>query len=135
MAADLRICDIFNRFYSELCQKSKLPDSGKCSFDAVNQNYFLRAMKNYKRIYSFFVCVCVTFATVLGKIYELLGVLAEVHPSEMVNNSDKLYKAYLGELKEQVCFTHNLVLTCKRRRQNYDLLCVEPTVWAAEKTI
>lgn len=22
----------------------------------------------------------------------------------MVNNSDKLYKAYLGELKEQVCF-------------------------------
>lgn len=41
--------------------------------------------------------------TVLGKIYELLGVLAEVHPSDMVNNSDKLYKAYLGELKEQVC--------------------------------
>lgn len=39
---------------------------------------------------------------VLGKIYELLGVLAEVHPSDMVNNSDKLYKAYLGELKEQV---------------------------------
>uniref|UniRef100_UPI0037E8F3E7 DNA-dependent protein kinase catalytic subunit n=1 Tax=Semicossyphus pulcher TaxID=241346 RepID=UPI0037E8F3E7 len=66
VAADLRICDIFNRFYSELCQKSKLPDS------------------------------------VLGKIYELLGVLAEVHPSEMVNNSDKLYKAYLGELKEQM---------------------------------
>ena len=44
-----------------------------------------------------------TLAIVLGKIYELLGVLAEVHPSEMVNNSDKLYKAYLGELKEQVC--------------------------------
>lgn len=42
------------------------------------------------------------FVTVLGKIYELLGVLAEVHPSDMVNNSDKLYKAYLGELKEQV---------------------------------
>lgn len=40
--------------------------------------------------------------TVLGNIYELLGVLAEVHPSEMVNNSDKLYKAYLGELKVQV---------------------------------
>ncbi|XP_044032842.1 DNA-dependent protein kinase catalytic subunit isoform X2 [Siniperca chuatsi] len=66
VAADLRICEIFNRYYSELCQKSKLPDS------------------------------------VLGKIYELLGVLAEVHPSEMVNNSDKLYKAYLGELKEQM---------------------------------
>ncbi|XP_029313652.1 DNA-dependent protein kinase catalytic subunit [Cottoperca gobio] len=66
VVADLRICDIFNRYYSELCQKSKLPDS------------------------------------VLGKIYELLGVLAEVHPSEMVNNSDKLYKAYLGELKEQM---------------------------------
>ncbi|KAM7370115.1 hypothetical protein PAMP_011395 [Pampus punctatissimus] len=66
VAADLRISDIFNKFYSELCQKSKLPDS------------------------------------VLGKIYELLGVLAMVHPSEMVNNSDKLYKAYLGELKEQM---------------------------------
>uniref|UniRef100_A0A665X102 DNA-dependent protein kinase catalytic subunit n=1 Tax=Echeneis naucrates TaxID=173247 RepID=A0A665X102_ECHNA len=60
------IGDIFNRFYSELCQKNKLPDS------------------------------------VLGKIYELLGLLAEVHPSEMVNNSDKLYKALLGELKEQM---------------------------------
>ncbi|CAK6951979.1 LOW QUALITY PROTEIN: DNA-dependent protein kinase catalytic subunit [Scomber scombrus] len=66
VVADFKICDIFNRFYGELCQKSKLPDS------------------------------------VLGKIYELLGVLAEVHPSEMVNNSDKLYKAYLGELKEQM---------------------------------
>uniref|UniRef100_A0A3Q4AQN1 DNA-dependent protein kinase catalytic subunit n=1 Tax=Mola mola TaxID=94237 RepID=A0A3Q4AQN1_MOLML len=66
VAADLRICEIFNRFYSELCQKSKLPDS------------------------------------VLGKMYELLGILAEVHPSDMVNNSDKLYKAYLGELKEQM---------------------------------
>ncbi|XP_069369172.1 DNA-dependent protein kinase catalytic subunit isoform X2 [Paralichthys olivaceus] len=66
VAANFKICEMFNRFYSELCQKSKLPDS------------------------------------VLGKIYELLGVLAEVHPSEMVNNSDKLYKAYLGELKEQM---------------------------------
>uniref|UniRef100_A0A8C9Y6S2 DNA-dependent protein kinase catalytic subunit n=1 Tax=Sander lucioperca TaxID=283035 RepID=A0A8C9Y6S2_SANLU len=66
VAADLQICEIFNRYYSELCQKSRLPDS------------------------------------VLGKIYELLGVLAEVHPSEMVSNSDKLYKAYLGELKEQM---------------------------------
>lgn len=44
-----------------------------------------------------------SFSTVLGKVYELLGVLAEVHPSDMVNNSDKLYKAYLGALKEQVC--------------------------------
>ncbi|KAG7275798.1 hypothetical protein CRUP_038278, partial [Coryphaenoides rupestris] len=39
---------------------------------------------------------------VLGKIYELLGVLGEVHPSEMVSNSEKLYKAYLGELKQQM---------------------------------
>lgn len=38
----------------------------------------------------------------LGNIYELLGVLGEVQPSEMVNHSDKLYKAYLGELKGQV---------------------------------
>lgn len=44
----------------------------------------------------------ITVAAVLGKIYELLGVLGEVHPSEMVSNSEKLYKAYLGELKEQV---------------------------------
>lgn len=66
VVAEFRVPDIFNRFYSELCQKNKLPDS------------------------------------VLGKIYELLGVLAEVHPSEMINNSDKLYKAYLGELKEQM---------------------------------
>ncbi|XP_028288750.1 DNA-dependent protein kinase catalytic subunit isoform X2 [Parambassis ranga] len=66
VAAEFKINEIFNKFYSELCQKSKLPDS------------------------------------VLGKIYELLGVLAEVHPSEMVNNSEKLYKAYLGELKEQM---------------------------------
>uniref|UniRef100_A0A3Q1J9C8 DNA-dependent protein kinase catalytic subunit n=1 Tax=Anabas testudineus TaxID=64144 RepID=A0A3Q1J9C8_ANATE len=66
VAADFKINEIFNRYYSELCQKSRLPDS------------------------------------VLGKIYELLGVLAEVHPSEMVSNSDKLYKAYLGELKEQM---------------------------------
>lgn len=66
VVAEFKVPEIFNRFYSELCQKNKLPDS------------------------------------VLGKIYELLGVLAEVHPSEMINNSDKLYKAYLGELKEQM---------------------------------
>ncbi|XP_056289749.1 DNA-dependent protein kinase catalytic subunit-like [Pseudoliparis swirei] len=66
VVAELRVCDIFNRFYGELCQRSKLPDS------------------------------------VLGKIYELLGVLAEVHPSEMDKNSDKLFKAYLAELKEQM---------------------------------
>lgn len=56
-------------------------------------------------IYIFFTIrthTLLVFVTVLGKIYELLGVLAEVHPSDMVNNSDKLYKAYLGELKEQV---------------------------------
>ncbi|XP_068160133.1 DNA-dependent protein kinase catalytic subunit [Antennarius striatus] len=66
VAADLRISEIFNRYYGELYQRSKLPDS------------------------------------VLGKIYEILGVLAEVHPSEMVSNCDKLYKAYLGELKGQM---------------------------------
>uniref|UniRef100_A0A8B9LWJ5 DNA-dependent protein kinase catalytic subunit n=1 Tax=Astyanax mexicanus TaxID=7994 RepID=A0A8B9LWJ5_ASTMX len=61
-----KIGDMFNKFYGELSQKNKIPD------------------------------------TVLGNIYELLGVLGEVHPSEMVNNSDKLYKAYLGELKGQM---------------------------------
>uniref|UniRef100_A0A9J8AJD6 DNA-dependent protein kinase catalytic subunit n=1 Tax=Cyprinus carpio carpio TaxID=630221 RepID=A0A9J8AJD6_CYPCA len=66
---DLRVGDMFNKFYGELSQKSKIPD------------------------------------TVLGCIYELLGVLGEVHPSEMVNNSDKLYKAYLGELKGQMTST------------------------------
>ena len=64
------------------------------------------------------------FATVLGKIYELLGVLAEVHPSEMVNNSDKLYKAYLGELKEQVCFTHDLMLTQENKENKIVIFCV-----------
>ncbi|XP_031440254.1 DNA-dependent protein kinase catalytic subunit [Clupea harengus] len=63
---DLQVGDMFNKFYGELCQKNKIPD------------------------------------TVLGNIYELLGVLAEVHPSEMVANSEKLYRAYLGELKGQM---------------------------------
>ncbi|OXB55687.1 hypothetical protein ASZ78_003819 [Callipepla squamata] len=40
--------------------------------------------------------------TVLEKIYELLGVLGEVHPTDMINNSEKLFRAYLGELKTQV---------------------------------
>ncbi|XP_044937720.1 DNA-dependent protein kinase catalytic subunit isoform X2 [Mustela putorius furo] len=40
--------------------------------------------------------------TVLEKIYELLGVLGEVHPSEMINNSEKLFRAFLGELKIQM---------------------------------
>ncbi|XP_077622037.1 DNA-dependent protein kinase catalytic subunit [Crocuta crocuta] len=40
--------------------------------------------------------------TVLEKIYELLGVLGEVHPSEMINNSENLFRAFLGELKTQM---------------------------------
>ncbi|KAJ7402013.1 hypothetical protein BTVI_90061 [Pitangus sulphuratus] len=40
--------------------------------------------------------------TVLEKIYELLGVLGEIQPSDMINNSDKLFRAYLGELKTQM---------------------------------
>ncbi|KAG5837285.1 hypothetical protein ANANG_G00237680 [Anguilla anguilla] len=63
---DFKVGDIFNKFYGELCMKSKLPD------------------------------------TVLGNIYEVLGVLGEVQPSDMVNHADKLYKAYLGELKSQM---------------------------------
>ncbi|XP_061073095.1 DNA-dependent protein kinase catalytic subunit [Conger conger] len=63
---DFKVGEIFNKFYGELCQKHKLPD------------------------------------TVLGNIYEVLGVLGEVQPSDMVNHSDKLYKAYLGELKSQM---------------------------------
>ncbi|XP_014403534.1 PREDICTED: DNA-dependent protein kinase catalytic subunit-like, partial [Myotis brandtii] len=43
--------------------------------------------------------------TVLEKIYELLGVLGEVHPSEMINNSEKLFRAFLGELKTQMTST------------------------------
>lgn len=49
------------------------------------------------KIFCFSCC-----SKVLGIIYELLGVVAEVHPSEMANYSDKLFKAYRGELKEQV---------------------------------
>ncbi|XP_053571003.1 LOW QUALITY PROTEIN: DNA-dependent protein kinase catalytic subunit [Bombina bombina] len=40
--------------------------------------------------------------TVLEKIYELLGVLGEVQPGDMLNNSEKLFRAYLGELKTQM---------------------------------
>ncbi|XP_045311337.1 DNA-dependent protein kinase catalytic subunit isoform X1 [Leopardus geoffroyi] len=40
--------------------------------------------------------------TVLEKVYELLGVLGEVHPSEMINNSENLFRAFLGELKIQM---------------------------------
>ncbi|XP_077022849.1 DNA-dependent protein kinase catalytic subunit isoform X2 [Tamandua tetradactyla] len=43
--------------------------------------------------------------TVLEKIYELLGVLGEVHPFEMINNSEKLFRALLGELKIQMTST------------------------------
>ncbi|KAM4688942.1 DNA-dependent protein kinase catalytic subunit [Discoglossus pictus] len=39
---------------------------------------------------------------VLEKVYELLGVLGEVQPSDMVQNSEKLFRAYLGELKTQM---------------------------------
>ncbi|XP_036376580.1 DNA-dependent protein kinase catalytic subunit isoform X1 [Megalops cyprinoides] len=63
---DFSVGDMFNKFYGELCQKSKIPD------------------------------------TVLGNIYELLGVLGEVQPVDMINNTDKLYKAYLGELRSQM---------------------------------
>uniref|UniRef100_A0A8C9DUV3 DNA-dependent protein kinase catalytic subunit n=1 Tax=Prolemur simus TaxID=1328070 RepID=A0A8C9DUV3_PROSS len=40
--------------------------------------------------------------TVLEKVYELVGVLGEVHPSEMINNSENLFRAFLGELKTQM---------------------------------
>ncbi|KAF6100707.1 protein kinase, DNA-activated, catalytic subunit [Phyllostomus discolor] len=43
--------------------------------------------------------------TVLEKIYELLGVLGEVHPSDMINHSEKLFRAFLGELKTQMTST------------------------------
>ncbi|XP_074175096.1 DNA-dependent protein kinase catalytic subunit isoform X2 [Rhinolophus sinicus] len=43
--------------------------------------------------------------TVLEKIYELLGVLGEVHPTEMIDNSEKLFRAFLGELKTQMTST------------------------------
>uniref|UniRef100_A0A8C6J8U6 DNA-dependent protein kinase catalytic subunit n=1 Tax=Melopsittacus undulatus TaxID=13146 RepID=A0A8C6J8U6_MELUD len=63
---EMKIAQIFNKFYVELAIKSKISD------------------------------------TVLEKIYELLGVLGEVQPSEMINNSEKLFRAYLGELKTQM---------------------------------
>ncbi|MBN3311515.1 PRKDC kinase, partial [Atractosteus spatula] len=69
VAQDFRVGDMFNKFYGELSQKSRIPD------------------------------------TVLGNIYELLGVLAEVQPSDMTDNSEKLYRAYLGELKSQMTST------------------------------
>ncbi|XP_075914367.1 DNA-dependent protein kinase catalytic subunit-like [Petromyzon marinus] len=41
--------------------------------------------------------------TVLERIYELLGVLSEVHPAEMVDQAGPLFRVYLGELKRQMC--------------------------------
>lgn len=46
--------------------------------------------------------IFIFFKKVLERIYELLGVLGEVQPSEMIDNSEKLFRAYLGELKIQV---------------------------------
>ncbi|XP_051006522.1 DNA-dependent protein kinase catalytic subunit [Acomys russatus] len=43
--------------------------------------------------------------TVLEKVYELLGVLGEVHPSDMINHSENLFRALLGELKTQMTST------------------------------
>uniref|UniRef100_A0A8C6YCR5 DNA-dependent protein kinase catalytic subunit n=1 Tax=Naja naja TaxID=35670 RepID=A0A8C6YCR5_NAJNA len=63
---DMKVGEIFNKFYGEIAIKSKVPD------------------------------------TVLEKIYELLGVLGEVQPSEMIDNSEKLFRAYLLELKVQM---------------------------------
>ncbi|KAK2527806.1 Prkdc [Columba livia] len=63
---EMKVGEIFNKFYGELATKSKIPD------------------------------------TVLEKIYELLGVLGQVQPSDMINNSEKLFRAYLGELKTQM---------------------------------
>ncbi|XP_061454380.1 DNA-dependent protein kinase catalytic subunit isoform X2 [Rhineura floridana] len=63
---DMKVGEIFTKFYNELAIKSKVPD------------------------------------TVLERIYELLGVLGEVQPSDMLDNSEKLFRAYLGELKTQM---------------------------------
>uniref|UniRef100_A0A8D2M7W0 DNA-dependent protein kinase catalytic subunit n=1 Tax=Zonotrichia albicollis TaxID=44394 RepID=A0A8D2M7W0_ZONAL len=63
---EMKVKEIFNKFYEELATKSRIPD------------------------------------TVLEKIYELLGVLGEVQPSDMINNSEKLFRAYLRELKTQM---------------------------------
>ncbi|KAL8182171.1 UNVERIFIED_CONTAM: hypothetical protein K2H54_046546 [Gekko kuhli] len=63
---DMKVGEIFNKFYGELAVRSKVPD------------------------------------TVLERIYELLGVLGEVQPSDMLENSEKLFRACLGELKTQM---------------------------------
>lgn len=38
VASELRISDVFNKFYGELCQKSKLPDSGESTSKQKNNN-------------------------------------------------------------------------------------------------
>uniref|UniRef100_A0A2K5DLH3 DNA-dependent protein kinase catalytic subunit n=1 Tax=Aotus nancymaae TaxID=37293 RepID=A0A2K5DLH3_AOTNA len=63
---ELKIGELFSKFYGELALKKKIPD------------------------------------TVLEKVYELLGLLGEVHPSEMINNAENLFRAFLGELKTQM---------------------------------
>uniref|UniRef100_A0A803SLW3 DNA-dependent protein kinase catalytic subunit n=1 Tax=Anolis carolinensis TaxID=28377 RepID=A0A803SLW3_ANOCA len=71
---DMKVGEIFNKFYGELATKSKIPD------------------------------------TVLERIYELLGILGEVQPSDMLDNSEKLFRAYLGELKTQVMYVESAKL-------------------------
>ncbi|XP_069076234.1 DNA-dependent protein kinase catalytic subunit isoform X2 [Pleurodeles waltl] len=56
----------------------------------------------FKRFYGELAAKTKVPDTVLEKIYELLGVLGEVQPSDMLHNSDKLFRAYLGELKTQM---------------------------------
>ncbi|XP_053105021.1 DNA-dependent protein kinase catalytic subunit isoform X2 [Hemicordylus capensis] len=63
---DMKVGDIFNKFYGELAVKSRVPD------------------------------------TVLERIYELLGFLGEVQPSDMLENSEKLFRAYLSTLKTEM---------------------------------
>lgn len=47
VVAELRICELFNRYYGELCQKSKLPDSGESSFEAIWQNAVVQILGIY----------------------------------------------------------------------------------------
>lgn len=56
MAAELRIGEIFNRYYSELCQKSKLPDSGESAL--ADWNLSTRIEIVLIKAYLSYLCYC-----------------------------------------------------------------------------
>lgn len=47
VAQDFKLRDMFSKFYGDLCQKNKLPDTGKLSYENVvwDKKYIIVLMK------------------------------------------------------------------------------------------